>query len=233
MKTVRTLAAAATGCCALVAVAAPVAAAPARTLVGAHMSVSGVAGALPVGAGITVIQHCPVGSDLDRAATRAVGEFHDGRLRVASRELWPAGAVVRYRVTRAVRADDPALVATAALCTVRVPAGARTAAGRALVDLRVWGPAPARVGLLNVAFVAVTDDLDSERTFRTSLRAAGVTEHRASLRGAVLAMQEVLEDEDGIAVVAEGETRRTVARGSFVSMQNRYRYSADLTRVLR
>ena len=235
MTTKRTFAAlTAAGTVALVGVggAAPAGAAPARTLLNGHVSVAAVDGALPVGAGVSVIQYCPVGSDLDAAETRAAGEVHDDRLKVASKEYWPAGIVVRYQVAKKLDGKEPAMVLTAALCKTRVAATATTLKAAAKTDLRVWGPAPANVELLNAAVVVVTDDLDADYVFRTSMRAAGVNEHPASLRGAVEAVQESVQDGDDSAVVAAGRTNRQVARGQFTSMVNNYRFTAYLDRKI-
>ena len=224
----------AAGAAALVTAAGvvPAAAAAPRTLLNGHVSIAVVDGALPVGAGVTVIQHCPKGSDLDRGETRAVGEIHDHRLKVASKEFWPAGMVVRYRVAKKLTGQDPAMVLTAALCNTRVAATATTLAAQAKVDLRVWGPAPAHVELLNAAVVVVTDDLDADYLFRTSMRAAGVDSHPAGLRGAVQAVQETVQEKDMTAVVAAGRTNRRVSRGKFISMVNNYRYTARLDRKI-
>lgn len=224
----------AAGAVALVGVggAAPAAAAPARTLLNGHVSVAAVDGALPVGSGVSVIQYCPVGSDLDVAQTRVAGEVHDDRLRVASKEYWPAGMVVRYQVASKLDGREPAMVLTAALCRTRVASTATTLQAAAKVDLRVWGPAPASVELLSAAVVVVTDDLDADYLFRTSMRAAGVGQHQASLRGAVEAVQESVQEGDVGAVVAAGRTNRRVARGQFISMVNKYRFTAYLDRKI-
>ena len=235
MTSKRTFAALTTaGAVALVGVvgAGPAGAAPARTILNGQVSISGVGGALPVGAGVTVIQHCPKGSDLDRPETRAAGEVHDERLKVASKEYWPAGLVVRYRVTKQLTGQEPAMVLTAALCKTRVASTATTLQATAKADLRVWGPAPANVELLNAAVIVVTDDLDADDLFRTSMRAAGVNSHPAGLRGAVQAVQETLQEGDDSAVVAAGRTNRHVARGKFISMVNNYRFTAHLDRKI-
>ena len=234
MTSKRTFAALTAGAVALVGVAAagPATAAPARTLLNGHVSISAVGGALPVGAGVSLIQRCPKGSALDRAETRAVGDFHDDRLKVASKEYWPAGMVVRYRVRKKLTGQDPAMVLSAALCKTRVASTATTLQAAAKTELRVWGPAPAHVELLNAAVVVVTDDLDADYMFRTSMRAAGVNSHPAGLRGAVEAVQETLQDGDDSAVVAAGRTNRRVARGKFVSMVNNYRFTAHLDRKI-
>jgi hypothetical protein len=214
----------------LVAGATPaMSAAPAtRSVVGAHVSVAAVGGDLRAGTRVSVIQTCPRGSDLDRVSTRRLGEVHDARLRVASRESWPAGIVTRYRVAKRLSADRPAVVVTAVVCTSRVAASATTATGRAKVDLRVWGPAPARVLLADAVVVAVSDSLAASYVFRTSLAAGGVDAHPASMRNTVRAVQTVLSDADGDAVVAIGETERRILRGRFASMRNNYRYVAKL-----
>jgi len=235
MSTKRTLAAlTAAGAVALVGApgVGPAAAAAPRTLLNGHVSVAAVSGALPVGAGISVIQYCPKGSDLDRAETRAAGEVHDARLSVKNKEYWPAGMVVRYRVAKKLTGKEPALVLTAALCKSRVAASATTLTAKAKVDLRVWGPAPSSVELMDAAVVVVTDDLNADYMFRTSMRAAGVNSHPVALRGAVQAVQESVREGDADAVVAAGLTNRRVARGTFVSMVNNYRFTAHLDRKI-
>ncbi len=230
MKHVRTAAALVAAASALLVNAAPATAAPARTVLNGHISMSTVDSRLPVGAGVTVIHHCPVGSDLDKAQTRAVGEFHTDELRVTSREYWPAGVVTRYRVTKAIDPDEGAAALTAALCKSRVSAGATRFAAKAKVDMRVWGPAPRNVTMVNAALVVVTDTLESAYAFRTSMRAAGVDSHPSSVRGAINAVQETIEEKDlGLSAVASyGTTDRRVARGDFVSMRNNYRFVAHL-----
>ncbi len=220
---------------ALVAPAAPASAHSARTVLNAHLSGSWVAGGLPAGAGITVIHHCPVGGDLDRAATRAFGEFHeDDQVRVHSRAYWPAGAVTRYRVRKPL-SEEGAELMTAAFCTSRVAARATRFAAKAKVDVRVWGPAPADVVVANTTMVAVTDSmrgLRAGRQFRTALVAAGVDSHPAGVRGAMEAAQDAFVVHDDTAVVvAMGETDRRIGRGTFVSMRNNYRFIADLGKL--
>jgi hypothetical protein len=209
--------------------AAPAAAASTQTLFNGHVSVSVVSGPLPVGAGISVVQHCPKGHDLDRRQTRAAGEFHDERLAVRSTEYWPAGRVVRYRVVERIGADDATGLMTAAVCRSRVAAKAKTLKVKAKTELRVWGPAPAKVLLLNATVGLVTDDPTLGSAFRTSMAAAGIDEHPRALQGALETLQEEMTEDDPGAVVAVGTTRRKVARGQFVSLGNAYRMTADLT----
>ncbi len=222
---------------ALVAPAVPAAAAPHKTVVSVHFSGSDVVGPLPAGAGITVIHYCPLGSDLDRAGTRAAGEYHDTeQLRVASREYWPAGLVARYRLRTRMNAFDSTDVFSAAVCKSYTAAGATRFAAKAKVDLRVWGPAPAKVPMDNIVAVAVADSVSSlaaGRLFRSSVRAAGVDSHPKGLHGGVEAVQELIEAEGFISqgVRVDGVTKREVAPGQFVSMRNHYRFTADLTKV--
>ena len=212
-----------------VGLAAPGHAASGRTVTSVHASVSAVVGALPAGAGITVIQTCPKGADLDRRATRAVGEAHDPHLRVASREYWPAGVATRYRVRRSVHAtEDLALALGIVVCRVHVGAGAHTVTGRASTDLRVWGPAPTKVDLLNITVMATTDTAHPERLVRTAVRGTGVGTSRGSLRHAVRAVQATFDAQDAGGVVATGTTRRAVPRGRFASMENSYRFRITL-----
>lgn len=222
--------------CAAAVVAAPLPAsaatsAPTRTILDGHVSLATVTGALPAGAGVSVVHSCPKGHDLDRRQTRDVEPVVDERLRLASREYWVGGTVSRFTVRQRLRSGEPAFVVTAALCRSRVTGNVAT--GAASVDLRVWGPAPAKVGLEDAAVTVVTDDLTAGRLFATSMRAASVASAAGSLRGAVRATQEAFDEGDGLAaVVATGRTTKRVAKGRFVSMVNRYSYRADLTRLV-
>ena len=236
MPSIRTaLALTATGT-ALVTALAPSAGAagPTRPVVSGHVSASSVTGGLPVGATLSVLQFCPPGTALDRATTataaRAVDGTLDRHVRLASRELWPTGTVSRYRVTRAVPARSEVPLLNAAVCTGRAPAGATTVRGSAVTDLRVWGPAPSDLTVVNGTIAVVTDEVDAEDTFVTVMRAGGVASSRGSLRGAVTAVQTAITESGLSAIVAVGQTSRRIPRGSFVSMENSYRYVADLTR---
>lgn len=212
-----------------VAVAEPGQAAAGRTVTSVHASVSAVIGALPAGAGITVIQTCPKGSDLDRRATRAVGELHDPHLRLASREYWPAGVATRYRVrTRLDATEDLALTVGIVVCRIHVGSHARVVTGRASTDLRVWGPAPTKVDLIDVTVMATTDTAHPDRLLRTAVRGTGVGSSRGSLKHAVSAVQETFDAQVAGGVVALGTTRRAVPRGRFASMENRYRFRVVL-----
>ena len=225
-----------TACLALLTSAAPASAAgPApRRVVSGHISISAVEGALPVGATLSVLQFCPQGSRLDRAATGAaeaqVDALLDGHVRLASREFWPAGTVSRYRVVRRVGPGGAVPLVNAALCTSTVAAGATTVRGSASTDLRVWGPAPARLGIANATVAVVTDDVQADYVFATAMRAGGVASSRGSLAGAVRAVQEVTREGELSAVAAVGTTSRRVVRGRFLSMRNAYSYVSDLRR---
>lgn len=228
----------ATASAAVLGLAGPATAAPSapRTLLSGHVSISGVSGDLPAGATISVLQYCPAGSRLDKAATRTaeaeVDTMLDPHVRLASREFWPAGTVSRYRVVRRVAGEDGVPLLNAALCTSTVSGSARTVSGRAATDLRVWGPAPARLDLANVTVALVTDDPDGDHVFATAMKAAGVASSRGSINGAVRAVQHVVQEDGLSAVVAVGKTNRRVARGCFVSMRNAYSYVSDLTRKI-
>jgi len=223
---------------ALGVLAAPAGAATpaARTVTSGHISVSAVSGNLPVGATVSVLQFCPARSSLDRAATRAAERQADLALdphvRLASREFWPAGTVSRYRVTRAVAADGAVPLLNAALCTGRAAGAATTVSGRAATDLRVWGPAPARLEVVNATVALVTDEPDADHVFATVMKAGGVASSTGSLRGAVTAVQHAAQHEGLSAVAAVGQTTRRVPRGSFISMKNSYSYVSDLTRKI-
>lgn len=187
-----------------------------------HVAITAVSGALPAGAGITVVQSCPRGTDLDRSFAGV--EAHAGVLRRTSRELWPAGVATRYTVRSTMGADDVALVATAAVCVHRTRHGAHVVRGLASVDTRVWGPAPADVDLASVAVVAGVD-LANGRMLRTSVRAAGVGSSRGSLKAAVAGVQEALTDDADVqGVAAAGVTTRSVPRGRFASLLSSYRF---------
>ena len=238
MTAVRTaLALTATLTAALGVAAAPAgAAAPARSLTSGHISISAVSGSLPVGATISVLQFCPARSTLDKAATRAAEQqadlVLDPHVRLASREFWPAGTVSRYRVTRPVAADSAVPLVNAALCTSTSPAGVTTVSGRAATDLRVWGPAPARLDVANATVAVVTDDPDADHVFATVMKAGGVASSTGSLRGAVTAVQSTAQQQGLSAVAAVGQTTRRVPRGSFISMKNAYSYVSDLSRKI-
>ena len=209
-----------------VATASPSLAATGRTVTSAHVSLSAVSGSLPAGAGITVIQTCPKGAALDRNVTRAVGEFHDPRLKVASREYWVAGVVTRYRVAKALNEPgDLTLAAGIMACRIPVGRNVRTKTGTATTDLRIWGPAPSHVVLMNATVMGVIDQKHPERLLRTTVKGSGVGSSRGSLRHAVKAVQVSLNSQLGIGgVVAIGSTTRSVPRGKFASMENRYRF---------
>ena len=215
-----------------VAVPAQAGAAATRPLVSGQVSVSAVSGALPVAAVISVVQSCPAGSKLDRAATRSTvleaDKELDPSLRWASREYWVAGTVSRYRVVRKTTARTPVALLGAVLCTSSVPTTAKTVTGRASTDLRVWGPAPSDLLLANGTAAVVTDDPEAEQVFATAMRAGGVASSKGSLTNALTAVQEVTQEEGIGAVAAVGETSRRVRRGSFVSMLNSYSYVSDL-----
>ncbi len=210
------------------------AATPARTLTSGHISISAVSGSLPVGATVSVLQFCPAGSSLDKAATRTAEQQADLTLdphvRLASREFWPAGTVSRYRVIRPVAADSAVPLVNAALCTSTAPAGATTVSGRAATDLRVWGPAPSRLQIFNATVAVTTYDPDADHVFATVMKAGGVASSKGSLRGAVAAVQKASSEGGLSAVAAVGQTSRRVPRGSFISMKNSYSYVSDLTR---
>lgn len=209
-----------------IALAAPGQAAVARTLTSVHVSVSAVSGSLPARAGITVIQTCPRGSDLDRALTASIGEIHDGHVAVAGRQYWPAGVVTRYRVgTPLSGAREMTLAAGAIVCRIHVGRHTRTVVGTATTDVRIWGPAPSRVNLLNATVMAVVRRDQPGHLLRTTVQGSGVGSSRGSLRHAVTAVQHSLNGGSGIgAVVAIGSTTRSVPCGSFASMENRYRF---------
>ena len=212
----------------------PADAAPAqRTLVNGHVSVSGVEDPLPRGANISVLQYCPAGSRLDQPSTGTVQRqvdrtVLDPRVRLTSRELWPAGLVSRYRVTRST-SGEPLVLFNLALCTSSVPGDTKMVTGRAATDLRVWGPAPTGLDLVNATAAVVTDRVDSEHVFATAMKAAGAASSQGSLINGVTALQEVVQESEIGAVVAVGQTQRRVHRGTFISMRNTYSYTSDLT----
>ena len=211
-----------------------------RRIESTSLSFSGFDHRLPRGAVVSVIQTCPTGSSLDKARTRAQNRELDAEVaaepnvRLASRELWVAGLVTRYRVVRAggVPTEDGFGLASAAVCAQRVPVTARTVAGRGSTDVRVWGPAPAGAQLYTFTGVFVSDGPPTEDgplPFVSRLRATGVGPSAGALRGGVRAVQQ--SQDDGVPlVIAEGTTRRSVTRGQFVSMRSSYAVATDLTR---
>lgn len=223
-------------CVAVAGSAVPASAATARTVYTASVSVSGVSGALPVGATVSVLQYCAPGSHLEVAKTRQAeaeaDQELDAHVRLASREFWPAGSVSRYRVVEGVSAADPLPLVNGVLCTGTVAGTATTSSGRGATDLRVWGPAPARLVLVNATVVAASDSLESDDAFATVVTAAGVASSRGSLAGAVQAVQKATQTEGLGSVATVGRTSRRVARGRFVSMRSAYTYVSDLTRKI-
>jgi len=222
-------------CAAVAAAAAPAdAATPTRRLLSGHFSLSGVQGALPAGATVSVLQFCPRGSTLDRAATSRVereGDADlDSHLRLASRELWPTGTVSRYRVTSKPAAGDGVVILNAALCASTVSARTRTVTGRAATDLRVWGPAPSKLHVLNATVALVSDNLEADYSYATVMKAGGVASSRGSLTSALRAVQAASQDSGLSQVTAEGETQRSLRHGRFISMRNSYTYTSDLNR---
>jgi hypothetical protein len=207
-----------------------------RTLYTGHISVSAVSGALQVGATVSVLQYCTPGSALAVTPTRQAEAEADSALdphvKLASREFWPAGTVSRYRVVKPLTAGSPLPLLNAALCTSTVPSTATTAAGRGATDLRVWGPAPAKLALVNATVVASTDDPDADDAFATVMTAAGVASSQGSLAGAVKAVQQATQKQGLGTVAAVGLTQRQVAPGRFASMRNAYRYVSDLTKKI-
>jgi hypothetical protein len=222
---------------ALAAVPAPAAAADVRRVVSTHVSFTGFDARVPAGAVVSVVQTCPIGSRLDRAATRASGARFDGELqptvRRLSRELWPAGMVTRYRVLQAaaVPRDDGFGLVNAAVCTGGAPLRATSVSGRATTDVRLWGPAPAGVRLFSVTLPAVTDrPLGADLPYLTAVRAAGASTSPGGVAGGVRAVQEADDDGGSGSVMTTGTTLRRVPAGRFASMRSAYAYTADLTR---
>ena len=216
-----------------------VAAEPAtKKIVSSHLSASGFDQRMPRGAVVSVIQTCPAGELLDKAQTRARNRELDRQntaepnVRLASRELWIAGLVTRFRVVRAggVPTEDGFGLATFAICTRRVPADAKTVTQRASTDVRVWGPAPSGVRLYSFTGVSVFDGsvVQDRSPFVSTLRATGVTPSCGALRGGVRANQQV-HDSDALVFVL-GRTRRSIPRGHFSSMRSTYTVTTDLTR---
>ena len=221
----------------------PVAAADVRPVVSSHFSFTGFDAGLRAGAVVSVVQRCPAGSRLDRAATRAYAARSDAELqpsvRRVSRELWPAGMVSRYRVLQAavVPRDDGFGLVNAAVCSGSRPVRATSVTGRASTEVRVWGPAAAGARLFSVTLAAVSDrpfppdgGAGAELPYRTAVRALGVSTSRGALAGGVRATQEVDDDDGSGSVMTRGTTRRAVPAGRFVSVRSSYAYTADLTR---
>ena len=226
-------------CAALLAPAVPASAAgPSRPLVTAHLSFTGVS-AVPAGATISVVQRCPRGSALDRAATRERYPDLDAQLRgepnvrLSSRELWVAGLVSRYRVVRrgGVPTEDGFGLANVAVCTARAAAAATTLTASASTEVRIWNRAPAGVRLFSFTGVDVQDaGRPEELPYLTTVTAAGVAPSRAALPSGVRAVQET-QNESGLGLVSvTGTTLRPVTPGRFVAVNSAYSFTADLTR---
>ncbi len=224
-------------------VAAPVAAVAAepasKKIVSSHLSFSGFDQRMPRGAVVSVVQKCPAGELLDKAQTRAwnrqfgAENAAEPNVRLASRELWIAGLVTRFRVVRAggVPTADGFGMLSGAICTRRVSANAKAVTQRASTDVRVWGPAPSGVRLYSFTGVFVSDGsvFRGQEPFVSTLRATGVTPSCGALRGGVRANQEVQNDSDALVFVF-GRTRRSIPRGHFSSMRSTYTVTTDLTR---
>jgi hypothetical protein len=211
-----------------------------RPVVTEHVSFTGFDARMPAGATISVIQRCPAGSRLDKAANRGFARQADQNagptVRLVSRELWPAGLVSRYRVLRrgAVPFEDSFGLVNAAQCVGSVPNGARTLSGRGSTEVRVWGPATAGAALFSNTLVSVTDrsrpgPQEPDQPYLTTVRAAGIGATRGSLPGGIRAVRSVVDDVSSV-VGLTGTLRRAVARGRFASMRNDYAFTADLTK---
>ena len=232
------LVAAALGLGMVTAPVSAVAAEPAtKKIVSTHLSASGFDQRMPRGAVVSVVQTCPAGELLDKAQTRARNRELDRQntaepnVRLASRELWVAGLVTRFRVVRAggVPTKDGFGLATFAICTRRVPANAKTVTQRASTDVRVWGPAPSGVRLYSFTGVFVSDGsvFRGRQPFVSTVRATGVTPSCGALHGGVRAKIRRLE---GGLFLVQGRTRRSIPRGHFSSMRSTYTVTTDLTR---
>jgi hypothetical protein len=210
--------------------------------VSTHVSFTGFDARVGAGAFVSVIQLCPAGSRLDKAATRAYSARTDAELqstvRRVSRELWPTGMVSRYRVLSAatVPQDDGFGLVNAAVCTGQTSTRATSVSARASTDVRVWGPASAGAQLFSVTLAAVTDRpvgaegaSSTDLPYRTAVQAAGVTRSRGALAG-VRAVQRVNDDDGSGSVMTTGTALRAVPPGRFLSMRSSYAYTADLTR---
>jgi hypothetical protein len=226
-----------------VAAPLPASAAEVRPVVTSHVSFTGFDATVRPGAVVSVLQRCPTGSRLDRAATRASATRFDGELqptvRRVSRELWATGMVTRYRVLEAaaVPRDDGFGLVNAAVCTGTRAAQATSVTGRASTEVRLWGPTGSGSRLSSFTLAAVTDRpvpaegaAGADLPYRTAVRALGVTASRGALAGGVRATQQVNDDDGSGSVGATGTTRRAVPAGRFVSMRSSYAFTADLTR---
>lgn len=194
---------------------------------------------MPAGATISVIQRCPRGSVLDKAATQTQYPDVDAQLqgepnvRLASRELWAAGLVSRYRVVRpgGVPTEDGFGLLNIAVCTARVAAAATTLTGRASTDVRVWHRAPAGVRLYSFTGVHVQNAGSSdELPYLSTMRAMGVAPSTGASPSGVQAVQTAQDESGSGPLQVTGTTLRQVTPGRFVSMQNAYSFTADLTR---
>lgn len=223
----RTLALLVASGAALVSTAVPANAVATRDIQTGHVSVS-AAGGLPVGATMSVVQHCPTGSTLDRAGTRALAPQADPQLRLASRELWVRGSVSRFRVVRATTAAAPTGAITTIVCRSPIDVAAKSLTGDGSTDLRAWGPAPALVSLIN-GTISVAGTEDSDKIFRTAMQAAGLDQHESSVADSAVARQRVFTRAGLDSVLMAGQTTKRLRPGQFASVRNRYTFSSDLT----
>ncbi len=225
-STIRTL----TRLAAAVAVLAPVApgtvsAAATKTVLHSHTSYSQVEGPLSAGARLTVIQHCPQGSTLHRAETRRAGTYYDDdTLTVVNREYWPGAVVTRYRVERPLARAESRVFVSWAFCNSQVASRSTRFAGRAEVDVRLWGASRTGVVIINQVEANVHDG-ETDELFRTAMSASGVDSHPAGRRGALRRTQRTVGVDNHVyGVRATGRTTTTVRPDAFASMRNQYRF---------
>ena len=126
-----------------------------RTVTSLVTTEIGSAGTLPAGVSLSIVQVCPPNSSLDRG--RSSGQSHrlPPNVRLISRELWPRGAVTRWRVTGSLppKGDIVGSIQQTVACRepLRSTAGNHNAGVSVLV--RVWGPLTDKVVLDSMSTV--------------------------------------------------------------------------------
>ena len=114
-----------------------------RSMVRSQVSVTAA-----IGATVSIIHVCPVGSDLDRPMTRSLIARTPPGYRLLSRELWPRGMVTRWRQSGpGPQVDNPPLPQQTVACVASVPATAARSTANISVTVRLWGPAPVKAEL--------------------------------------------------------------------------------------
>ena len=158
-----------------------------------------IAGTLSPGLSLSIVQVCPLNSSLDRV--RSSGQSHrlPPNVRLISRELWPRGAVTRWRVTGSLppKGDIVGSIQQTVACREPLRSTASHHDAGVSVLVRVWGPLTGKVVLDSMSTVRalwgstpVGSDVEVVRLVTTDQSFANVSLGRhdqASVSAAVLA----------------------------------------------